>query len=203
MAFQSCPFIVEAVVLGTIGAKTVANVLHFQRLSGYNQEQVDTLADSIGGTIGALYPGLIHAGVTVVSVQVRGLQDIIDLTSTSAIAAGTGTLTGESMPSNQSLAVKFTTGKTGRSARGRVYMFPTSTDSYAGVNELDAGYTNAAISLWTNVFDDARTDGWTPVVLSRFSANAKRLLGIGTEITGISLTNSTNDSQRGRLPKGH
>jgi len=203
VAFQSCPFIVEGVILGTIGSKVIANVLHFQKLSGYDQTDVDTLADEIGGTVGALYPGLIHAGVTVVSVQVRGLQDIIDLTSTSAIAAGTGTLTGESMPSNQSLAVKFTTGKTGRSARGRVYMFPTSTDSYAGVNELDVTYTNAAISLWNNVFDDARTAGWTPVVLSRFTNNAKRLLGIGTEITAISLTNSTNDSQRGRLPKGH
>lgn len=202
MAFQSCPSIVKVEINAVYGGKILANVLHAKR-EAYTEGDVEALADAMASSVSTTYPQLCSAGMTLTDVVVTGLERINDYSFSSLISPNAGTSTGDSMPANQSFSIKLGSALTGKSARGRVYLFPTGSDSFSGVNVLATTYVEQAIAMLAAWKDTMFSAGFTWVVLSRVTGKAQRLVGIGFNITSQTAVNTISDSQRGRLPKGH
>lgn len=203
MAFQPADKCVEVVIHATCEGKSVANVFHARRLAGYTQTELDVLSALVAGEVSTHYPPLVHSGVTFNDITVRGLQDENDITSIETMTAVVGTGGAEPQVNNQSFAVKFTTGRTGRSARGRAYMFPCDVSAMSATNVMSTAYVESAITMWEQIQTAMAGEGWEFIVLSRFHLGVKRTAAEVFVITDISVTNNLTDSMRHRLPRGH
>lgn len=114
----------------------------------------------------------------------------------------TGALTSGSMPNNTTIAIKFTTGFTGRSARGRNF-FIGLTEAQVSQNTVASATLTAIESayfeLLASVTDIFGSDvHW--VVASLYFEGEPRGSAQGLPINAISVTNDIVDSQRRRLP---
>jgi len=203
LAFQSCPEIAEYVIAGLYDGVEVANVLHARLPGGYSQSDIDNLAIAVDSWTGANYLALMTPDASYVETRVRGLTNIIDLSSVRNTNAGAGTAAAGNNPANVTLCVTLRSSSTGRSARGRAYSLPPSSFSIASKNTFKTTYANALAAAFNQLLSDVSSAGWTPVVLSRRTGGALRTTGIGTPIVIAEVRNVVADSQRGRLPKGH
>jgi hypothetical protein len=203
MPFQSVPETVELVIRGDIGGQTIANVIGFRKTGGYVQADLDALAILSDAQVGSDYLPLISSGVNYDSVLVRGLENIIDLSSTENTNAGPGTASGTGIPANNTFCVTLRSLYTGRSARGRFYAWPTIATNYSAPSVLSSTYGNAVVTFLNNLKTGAATAGWSMVIISRFSLGVKRPVGVTTNVTTIAYRNLIGDSQRHRLPRGH
>lgn len=103
------------------------------------------------------------------------------------------------LPNNVSLAVSFRSAFRGRSGRGRNYWYGLVEDQFAGNNATTAIQT-AILAGYDTLVGSALTNGFVHVVASRFTNNAPRLVGAIFPVQAITITDSTLDSQRRRLP---
>jgi len=114
-------------------------------------------------------------------------------------AAGTeGTLTSPSVPGNVTWCVKFLTGLTGRSYRGRNYIMGMTEDATVG-NQMDAGRAAAFVANYEALLDLVDATDFTWVVLSRVQNNVPLANAIGAPIINVGYTDLNLDSQRRRL----
>lgn len=154
------------------------------------QAWVDTLAGYTSGDV---------------SLQAIEIQDIstpggIGIEYTTGLPL-TGTPGLTASPNNVTVATKLTTGRTGRSQRGRFYfvgLSPTYT-------ETDKQHILPVMQAQLALFVDALIDNLASaavelVVASFFSGGAPRTEGVATPVLGGS-ANLTLDSQRRRLPE--
>lgn len=113
----------------------------------------------------------------------------------------TGTLGGGIMPNNVTVATKLTTGRTGRSYRGRFYYTGISGSHLtADGQHVVAGLQPIIQAFIEQLLTNLGLNGWQLAVLSLFTGGAPRAAGVLTEVLGA-LVNSTLDSQRRRLPE--
>jgi len=203
MPFQSVPFCVEAVIQMTIDTQPGNNVLGYRKLSGYTQTDVDNLATSLDTFCGSDLIPLLNVASHYDSVLVRGLENIIDFTSSAATSAGVGTAGSHPISNNIAFVVTRRTPLAGRSARGRLYMGGLDDSHLATANSVTTTYANAAVA-YVNALDAAAVAlGWEAVIISRFSLGAKRLVAIATPGVVNSARNVFIDSMRRRLVRGH
>jgi hypothetical protein len=147
-------------------------------------------------------------------VRVVGtLLDAVDaftVTNTSGLptAGSIEESTAKSFPGNVTMAVSFRTSAAGRSGRGRNYV-PGLVDLRDGNSLLDDTYAGQVITAWQGLRAIAGDDGWSQVVVSRFSGSTivdgkkvptPRAAGVTNVVTSTLLTDRTLDSQRRRLP---
>lgn len=203
MPFQSVPNAVECVIQGVIGSQAIANVMGFQFAGPYGQTDLDALAGVVDALVDSEYLPLVSSGVSYVQTKVRGLTSIIDLESVNTTGAGPGTAAGTGIPANNTFCVTARTGKTGRSARGRFYAWPTIAGNYSAPSILNAGYVTAMEAFLLDVRSAAASVNWVNCVISRFSLGTARAVGITTPIINWAARNNIGDSQRHRLPRGH
>lgn len=111
-----------------------------------------------------------------------------------------GTHTGNPLPANVTLAVKWTTGFTGRSFRGRTYHIGLTDTMRTGnyVNSSDLALLQAYYAELMDTVTGLAYDVHLAVVSYRHNKVA-RAAGLPTVITGVSIEH-TLDSQRRRLP---
>lgn len=111
-----------------------------------------------------------------------------------------GTLGGDPMPNNVTVAVKKATGFTGRSRRGRTYIAGLSESSLASGRQ---SITSTAQSAFQDSFallrDQLLAAGFTWVVNSLVTGGAPRTEGLNTAITDI-FVDVVLDAMRRRLP---
>jgi len=203
MPFQSVPQCAEAVIKATIDGKNVFNVLNFWSPGGYDQTDIDALADAVDTSWAANMLPLLHTSYEYSGTFVRGLEDIVDLESQSLGGAGAGAIGGDSFPNNVAFVITAYTGHSGRSARGRIYIGGVPASITATQNTVSGTFATNVVSAIDQVVLDALTAGWTYTIVSRVSLGAPRLVGINTKVTDIQARNLVLDSQRRRLPKGH
>lgn len=104
------------------------------------------------------------------------------------------------MPGSVCMSIKRTTGFTGRSHRGRIYMPLWD----AAISDTDPNISSPTIAAniiaGIQAIDDAVASlGWTPVVVSRQENGVPLLVGEAYPITGWSVADFNVDSQRRRL----
>jgi len=203
MTFQSCPEIAEYVIGATYDTQPIANVLHAKLPGGYTQSDIDNLATAVDAWVGSDYRALMNTHVTYNETRAKGLTNIIDLQSVVNTNAGAGTMGAGALPGNVCLCITLRTAFTGRSARGRVYMFPFDGAAQTGINTVSTAYANNCAAALNALLGAVVGVGWTPVILSRRTAGALRTTGIGTAITIAEARNTEDDSQRGRPPRNH
>lgn len=111
-----------------------------------------------------------------------------------------GTLTGNSMPTNVAWSIKLGTGMAGRSRRGRIYHFGMSEDVVSG-NFMDATHAATVLAAYEALLTDTGVlNDWRWVVVSRQQDEAPLLVGQTYPITDISAVDLRVDTQRKRLP---
>lgn len=118
-----------------------------------------------------------------------------------AITQGTpipGNIGSPAASNNVACVVTKRTAKTGRAYRGRTY-FAGFTEANIVNNTLDSSIIVSLITSYSQMIDDAASDGFTFVVASYQLNNAPRIVGAATPVTQIGM-NARVDTQRRRLP---
>lgn len=198
MAFQSAPDCAEAVISALLGGSLINNVLNFHKPGGYDEDDLQALADVVDSHVGSDWLPALSTGYGYLGTLVRGLQDPIDLSALANAEAGVGGVASASVPANACLVVTHRTGHTGRSARGRTYIsgLPVSKLGSATV------FTSDVKTTWESIFEALRTaavaEGWLFVVLSRQTSGSVRTFAEPFTITESEVRDTTIDSQRGR-----
>jgi len=116
----------------------------------------------------------------------------------SVTPARLGTQTGDKAPGNVSFVIKFLTGLTGRSARGRVYMCGLTETQLAG-DKVTTAYGDAARTVWEELAGALGGTGFEHVVLSRYTDGVLRENALPRLITSYAITDYTVDTRRLRL----
>lgn len=199
MVFVPVPNTARCELRFTQDAQLMANVIHVE---SPNPLQVDDL-QIIGTTIVEWYDSFR----TVVCNQVTLREiDIRDLSTQSGIGiiwnTGlplAGTVASPALPNNVTVAIKWGTGLTGRSFRGRTYHIGL-TEGQVVNSEVDSAFAAPILSGYNALPALLTTNGYSMVVVSKFSNNAPRVTGVTTPILNAAYADTVIDSQRRRLP---
>lgn len=179
----------------------MANVLKFAYAGGYDQAAIDALAVAMDIAVEAYWLPLCHPNLSYLNVTVKGLQDIIDMFAVEDTMAGPGQSGGSPLPNNVTWAMRFTTGATGRSSRGRMFVCGLNSGVVdETTNTITEAHANNWVSALVQTAADAAIEGWQHCIVSRFTEGAARDQGTYRIVTGVGYHDRGLDSQRGRLP---
>lgn len=186
----------------------VENTIYYRKSTTPILADLEVLTDEIRAyIIDQLLPALTSA-ISLIRV-VGTLLDAVDglqvISTTDLPVAGGG---GASQPNNVTICVSLKTASRGRSARGRNYI-PGLAQGYITGNTITTVIQNAFETVWTGLIAIGGDDGWSQVVVSRFSGftivdgkkvPTPREEGITHAITSAVIVDRTTDSMRRRLP---
>jgi len=200
MAFQPVPKGAVASIQYTCNGNPMANVLNFEKTgASYNQSDIDNLALAVAAwALGEYFP-LLNVATTGLQVVVRGLAAINDYAATEDLTSGAGTGSGNPVSNQVAYVVKFLSGLTGRSARGRFY-----TGGF-GVSALDTNerfvtttFRDFIVGAMEELPDAVGAAGWTHCILSRYTGGVKRASGVLFPVTNYTVTDLKTDTVRRR-----
>lgn len=201
MSFQSVPDCASAAIHFTQAGKDIINRLTFAKAGGYDQTDIDALAARVDATVASDWLTQIVSTCAYTGTEVKGLADLIDLSAINLDGAAAGAHNGNPLPNNVTLAMRFTTGATGRSARGRMFIVGLPDNKLDSSTDIvDNTFASAWLDAVSAMQDAAALDGWLHCVVSRFTGGSPRTTGVYRLVTAVSYFNRFSDSQRGRLP---
>lgn len=200
MAFQSVPQTAELIIEGFIGTEECFNTLGFKFAGEYTIVDIEALAEAVWTYLDTSLWGAAH-GVNyfVRDVKVRGLENLNDYEAVFADGNINGTEGTTMLPNNVAWVIKFLTGLTGRSARGRNYIGGFSTQHTSG-NALAEVVAENLITVYEGIQTAASGAGWTHSVISRQTGGVLRPTGVTFPVSNITYSDLVLDSQRRRLP---
>lgn len=199
MAFVPIPNTALVELRMTQGEQLIENTFHVEK------EGILTVPDlqDIGLAFVDWWDG--HRNLVINTVTLREVA-VRDLTTASSIgivySTGlplAGLLSGSAMPNSTTIAVKWGTGLTGRSFRGRTYHIGLA-ESQVNNNSIDSATVTGLLASYNTLLSTITGTGYTMVVASRVSNNVPRTTGVTTPILNASFADITVDSQRRRLP---
>lgn len=202
MPFVPVPDCVQIKFEGRIDNQQTINDLYFRSTIGPRSAADVQL---LNGQLASWYAGFIapqlNVGWTGVRAIARGLTNEIGFTAEASMATAAGAVTGEAMPNNVSMAVKFSTGLAGRSNHGRNYV-PALSDSIVDGNNIDPDWATAVVDAYAQLIfpGSVLPGGWIWVVVSRRTNGDWRTTGVFQEVLAVSVTDLIVDSMRSRLP---
>lgn len=199
MVFVPIPNTARVELRYTQDSQLMANVFHVEDTTPL------TVADL--QTIGALFVDWWELLLPLVSntVTLREIS-LIDQTTQNGIGilhnTGLPLIGGEAgnaMPNGTSIAIKWGTGLTGRSFRGRTFHIGLVENNIVANGLVPAFATNlvAAYNALPPIFDETT---FTLVVASRYANGVPRVTGVTTPILNASLADLTVDRQWRRMP---
>ncbi len=203
MAFQSVPNTAEVDMIYTLNGVTVQNVFYAEHPGGYSEANLQALANAVDLAWPATFQPDQNAEVSYVKTEVRGLENQNDFVVESVVSAGVGTKVGVALPNNVTFAIKKTSGKTGRSARGRSYWIGVPKDELEASDENLIKSAYAAQIVADIDFIRSTIDGegtWEAVLVSRFTNGAARTTGETFPWIGTTNVDLRVDTMRSRLP---
>jgi hypothetical protein len=201
MAFQSVPECAVAAIQTVCNGAPIYNILNFRATSGsYNQTAIENLALAVASWyLGEMLP-LLNPALTALQVVVRGLENENDFQATQTMGSAAGGGSGNPVPNNVAYVIKFLSGLTGRSARGRMYV------GGFGVGALDTNerfitstYRTALIDAIEELPNAVGAVNWQHVVVSRQSGGVKRPTGVWFPVTTYTTTDLRLDTMRRRI----
>lgn len=177
----------------------VLNILHFQKVAGWDSAGLVALAQALEDAWVANIKPLVPATVTLREVYVRDIEveEGVEHTLPSLEA---GTAEQLLLPNNVTIALSLRTGFSGRSNRGRVYWVGL-TENQVVNSTLEVGAQASILGAFQDFISDASAETSSSlVVVSYCEDNQWRTNAQVTEVTNITLTDPTTDSMRRRLP---
>jgi len=207
MPFVPVPNTVLAELRMSLDGQRVENTLYFRRGFTPTVAEITALGNALITWWGAFVADYTNAAVTLEEVFLTDLTTAIaSAVSVPATSGIIGTIGGDFIPANASLAVSFRTANRGRSFRGRNYIVGLSEDSVTG-NTVDPDVVTLIELAYNQLLSSLPgTSGWTWSVVSRFSGIGlggvpiPRTTGLATTITSVNVVDPIVDSQRRRLP---
>jgi hypothetical protein len=199
-AFIPVPNTVEAHLRGTLNGVPVENTLYFHGSAAWSVTTMEVLAAALGlwyrtSIVAGISQEYLYRECAIGDLTVADGLQVIDNT-------GAGTHGGGTSPaaSNQAaFCVKFSTGRRGRSYRGRNYV-PAIQDAVVSGGKIESATANNLVAAYTILHGYADLFGAIWCVVSRYAAKAPRPFGISTPIVSASYTTLALASQRGRRP---
>lgn len=197
--FIPVPKSARAVMRYSCFGQTVENVFHFSQTDDYAESDCAALAGAIVTAWGAEIKPLLSPDVTLEDVTVTAIHVASGPQSIAAAGiAGTAAEAGFDTIGN-TIAIKFGTGNSGRSYRGRMY-WPQLLASGVTNNELSLVAAGAYISALSDFFAAVNTAvGSDHVIVSYQNDCEWRDEGVSTFVTSYSVVDRHLDSQRRRL----
>lgn len=201
MAFQPAPACASA----TMTYRSVTgnqfwgqNVLNFRKADGtaFQQGDADDLATRLQDWHADTLSEIQSASIQLTEIYVRGLASQVDVFSV-LNPNHAGTQVGEAASSKFTIALKFGTGMTGRTARGRVYQCALSESQLEG-KSVTVAYAAALIDAW-ELLPSVIGVSYEHVVLSRWENKVKRVTALPQVITSYSLADTILDTRRKRV----
>lgn len=183
----------------SIFGQTVENVWYFTRTGGYDATSLDALNAAITTAWTTHMRPLLPVEITLLDITstdqevVGGAQDV-----DAVVVAGSNAVTAFNSLGT-TFALKFSTGLSGRSYRGRMY-WPALTNNVVIDNLLDAGYAASIRDAVADMFADIESDSGDAHVIASYMNDCEwRTTGVATPVTGYSYVDLNLDSQRRRL----
>ncbi len=200
MAFQSVVNSAEAVITYAGHGQEFKNIVHAQKVSGYDLTDLEALAAAVDASVVADWLPIQSSDYTYLNTTVRGLNAINDQETTDDTGSAAGGGGANALPDNVTLSIKKSSGLTGRSARGRLYWIGTPLGKLA-TNENQ--YTTAGRDEIVAAVEALRVaigaTAWDPIIVSRWLDNVKRSTGAVFPWVDTVAVNINVDSQRRRL----
>jgi hypothetical protein len=201
MAFVPVPNTMKVAMCYKLSGQEMCNVFYVEGSGPPTQAQMEEVAQMyIDAWEDHLKP--IQSSVTSLQrVEVRDLsvQNGAGIEYTTGLpqngASGAG-----SLPNNCAVAVKKSSGLTGRSFRGRNYFGGMTTAWLDDTNSPNATVRSAIVNFFQQLALQLVADGLQEVVVSTIANGSQRATGVTTPITAYSV-NDVLDSQRRRLPE--
>ncbi len=202
MAFQPVPETAAIIIEYLQNSETLINTFYGLKPGGYDLTTLAQLANSIDNAVGASWLPEQTLDALYVRTTVRGLEFENDLETLDSDNSGPGLIVSAGLPNNVTLSVKKSSGKTGRSARGRIYWIGLPVSKLSSNENVVLTAASTAISAAVEAIRVATAVlGWQPVLVSRFTGGVKRSEGKTFPWVATQLVNSDVDSQRRRLIK--
>lgn len=199
MPFIPIPQTAEVAVRILQDGQNLANVWHATYQGEPTSQNMVLLASNTIAWWQANIRPLVPATVQLLEVSVVDQSEIGGVAALLAPSSNnTGTSVSPAMPNATTIAVKKSTGRAGRSYRGRVYHIGL-TEAQVDNNRISAATVTALNAAYEALIDSYDAANFQWVVASTYFNNAPRVIGITTPIIGVS-TDPVIDSQRRRLP---
>lgn len=200
MAYQPAPNTMQANVRYSLDGQQVENVLHFEQATTPTTSDCAALANVVENWAYTSYLDVVSSSLSLTEVYVRSLNTAAAPEATDNTHSGaTGNIATPALPNNVTWAVKFLTGLTGRSYRGRAYCLGLGESMCLG-SSITLSFATDIVTAWEQLITDALGADFTPVVLSRVQNHVVLPNAIGAPILTVGYTDLVLDSQRRRLP---
>jgi len=199
MAFQPAPGCVAVHLRGTYFGQNIENTLYLKTLDAIVPASLPLIANGVNPWISSNWLGALPLNYMFRELYLRDLttEDGSEYTSITHQGEPGGNATG--LPGGSAFAVKFLTGRTGRSFRGRNFL-PVPREQVTG-NQVSPALANGIVGAYLDFLSLAGTitGTWEWVVLSRIASGVLRAVAEATPVESVSYSNLDVDSQRRRL----
>lgn len=199
MPFQSVPDTAEVIATFEYEGRQSICTFYARFTGTYDLADLTDLATAVDAAIAAGIAPQMTEAQSYIGVTARGLEFEND----QAVFVGTptsGSAAVSALPPNASLAIQRLSGLTGRSARGRIFVpFLNQSAMQTDRNFVTSTFANNWVALLDDVNAAMVSEGWTPVIVSRFTGGVKRAFGATFPIINWAVRDLNVDSQRRRL----
>ena len=199
MAYQPVENTASVELVFWNGATYSENVFHYKTSAPMIESKMQTLALALRTWWADEIKFMVPATIFLFKIKIKDLttQNGLGIEYNAGMPLPGDTLH-DPLPMNCTVAVKWTTGYTGRSFRGRTYHIGIGDTLATGdlLNSDTAVALQAGYEALLDVKADEADTGW--VVVSRWENLLPRTAGLATPITGCSVDRAM-DSQRRRL----
>jgi hypothetical protein len=199
MPFQRVPNTVQVDALFRLFGQTVENVFHIECPTGVDAATIVDCATIVHNWIQGNYIGMMTTDVSYIGVEAKNLD--IEGGGTHFIAPETpviGIIASSTLPGGSSLCISLKTAQSGRSHRGRKYMFGLPESSQSG-NQMNTAYVEDAGATFGALITAIEDANKFLVVVSRFLEGVLRLEAVVTRVIAAVGVDVNIDSQRRRL----
>jgi len=198
-AFIPAPDTARVRMIYSQDAQTVMNVFYFTKSGGWDSGSLHDLADVVSAAWTTHMKVLQSNGLTLETIEATDVS--VDAGAQYTLSVGaSGTHTAPALPNNVTWAIKFTSGLTGRSNRGRMYFLGLVEDQVDS-NTVTIAASSGILTGIEGFFAEIQADEDAfHVIVSYCNAGAWRTTAVTNEVSGYSYFDTTVDSQRRRLP---
>jgi hypothetical protein len=199
MPFQAVPNTIQCDVLFMYYGQRVENVFHVEVPGGVDAAVIVDTANDVRDWVIDSYLPLLVTAVSFIGVEAKNLS--IEGGGTAfALPPGSasGGSAGEGMPGGTAFAVSLKTASSGRSYRGRKFVFGLNRSQISG-NQIAIGYAGDIVAAFNELIAILTAVSKVLVIVSRIADGVERLTGVTTPVTTAAFTNLDVDSQRRRL----
>lgn len=199
MAFIPVPDAAMAVQKFSHDGQSWSNTLWFTK-AGFVTADMDALAAAVGTTVISYLKPFISLNATYDGVTVYDMRTATGEKVEYNNGSGAGLDTDAIIPTNVALVLTLYSNNRGRSGRGRVYL--SGFDETAIDDGRFLAQWGANVATWAAELETAvEAEGWTWVVVSRYTAGAPRASGLAQAVTSTAVRSLIPGTQRRRLDR--